>query len=98
MPAPKPPEFRRRSLDLVAQGAPVAQAARNLGSSESCLHRWMTVDDVDSGRKGGPDQCREAGAGRAALQEPGSGNRERDPQASLGLLHPGEHSPNIAFG
>ena len=53
MPAPKPPEFRRRALDLVAQGEPVAQVARNLGISESCLRRWMEQDAVDAGRKAG---------------------------------------------
>lgn len=53
MPAPKPPEFRRRALDLVGQGEPVAQVARNLGISESCLRRWMDQDAVDVGRKEG---------------------------------------------
>ena len=53
MPAPKPPEFRRRALDLVAQGNPVAQVARDLGISESCLRRWVERDDVDAGRKEG---------------------------------------------
>jgi transposase-like protein len=53
MPAPKSPEFRRRALDLVAQGEPVAATARNLGISESCLRRWMAVDEVDSGRRDG---------------------------------------------
>ena len=53
MPAPKSPEFRRRALDLVGQGEPVAQVARNLGISESCLRRWMNQDDVDSGRAEG---------------------------------------------
>lgn len=53
MPAPKSPEFWRRALDLVAQGEPVAQVARNLGISESGLRRWMDRDDVDAGRKEG---------------------------------------------
>jgi transposase-like protein len=53
MPAPKPPEFRRRALDLVEQGEPVAHVARNLGVSESCLRRWMEQDAVDAGRKEG---------------------------------------------
>jgi transposase-like protein len=53
MPAPKSPEFRRRALDLVAQGEPVAATARSLGISESCLRRWMAQDDVDSGRREG---------------------------------------------
>jgi transposase-like protein len=41
VPAAKPPEFRRRALDLVAGGEPVAQVAKNLGISDSCLRRWM---------------------------------------------------------
>ena len=53
MRAAKPPEFRRRALDRVAQGEPVAAVARNLGISESCLRRWMDQDDVDSGLKEG---------------------------------------------
>ena len=53
MPAAHPPEFRRRALDLVAQGNPVGQTARDLGISESCLRNWMNRDAVDSGRKAG---------------------------------------------
>ncbi len=53
MPAPKPPEFRRRALDRVAAGEPVAKVARELSVSESWLRRWMDVDDVDAGRKAG---------------------------------------------
>ena len=53
MPAAKSPEFRRRALDLVAQGEPVARVAKDLGISESCLRRWMSIDDVDAGRKEG---------------------------------------------
>ena len=50
MPAAKPPEFRRRALDLVAMGEPVAQVAKGLGISEGTLRRWMAIDAVDSGR------------------------------------------------
>ena len=53
MPAAKPPEFRRRALDLVAQGEPVARVAKDLGISESCLRRWIEVAAVDTGRKEG---------------------------------------------
>jgi Transposase and inactivated derivatives len=52
-PAAHPPEFRRRALDLVAQGNPVGQTARDLGISESRLRNWMNRDAVDSGRKSG---------------------------------------------
>lgn len=53
MPAAHPPEFRRRALDLVARGNPVAQTARDLGISESCLRNWMNRDAIDAGRKPG---------------------------------------------
>ncbi len=53
MPAAHPPEFRRRALDLVAQGNPVGQTARDLGISESSLRNWMNRDAIDSGRKAG---------------------------------------------
>ena len=51
MPPAKPPEFRRRALDLVAQGNPVGQVAEDLGISDSCLRRWMSIDDMDAGRR-----------------------------------------------
>ena len=54
MPAAKPPEFRRRAVDLVRRGdQPTAQIAKDLGISESCLRRWVTVDAVDTGRRDG---------------------------------------------
>ncbi|MBN9374974.1 MAG: transposase [Cellulomonas sp.] len=54
MPAAKPPEFRRRAVDLVRSGQqPVARIASDLGISESCLRRWMAQDDVDAGRREG---------------------------------------------
>ena len=54
MPAPHPPEFRRRALDLVRLGEkPVAAIAKDLGISESCLRRWMDQDAVDAGRREG---------------------------------------------
>ena len=54
MPAAKPPEFRRRAVDLARSGQqPVALIAKDLGISESCLRRWMAQDDVDAGRREG---------------------------------------------
>ncbi|WP_278102725.1 helix-turn-helix domain-containing protein [Microbacterium proteolyticum] len=53
MPAAHPPGFRRRALDLVAQGNPIGQTARDLGISESCLRNWINRDAVDTGRKDG---------------------------------------------
>lgn len=54
MPAPRPPEFRRRAVELARAGEqPIAQIAKDLGISESCLRRWMAVADVDTGRAEG---------------------------------------------
>ncbi|KQS00732.1 transposase [Williamsia sp. Leaf354] len=54
MPAAHPEEFRRRAVDLARQpGASVIRIAADLGISESCLRRWMKLDDVDTGRVDG---------------------------------------------
>jgi transposase-like protein len=54
MPVAKPPEFRRRAVELARRREqPVAQIAKDLGISESCLRRWMALDDVDVGRREG---------------------------------------------
>ena len=48
MPAPHPPEFRQRAVELARQGAaPVARVAKDLGISESCLRNWMAQADAD---------------------------------------------------
>lgn len=54
MPAPHPPEFRRRAVELARlKEKPVAEIAKDLGISESCLRNWMSQTDVDEGRKDG---------------------------------------------
>ena len=54
MPAAKPPEFRRRAVELAREGLkPVAQIADDLGISESGLRRWMAQADVDEGKREG---------------------------------------------
>lgn len=54
MPAPKPPEFRRRAVELARlREKPIADIARDLGISESCLRRWVSLADVDDGTKPG---------------------------------------------
>jgi len=48
VPAPHPPEFRQRAVELAREGAkPVARLAKDLGISESCLRNWMAQADVD---------------------------------------------------
>jgi transposase len=50
VPAPHPPEFRRRAVELARQGEqPVAAIAKDLQISESCLRNWMAQADADDG-------------------------------------------------
>ncbi len=53
MPAPHPAEFRRRELARLRK-KPVAEIAKDLGISESCLRNWMSQADIYEGRKEGP--------------------------------------------
>jgi transposase len=54
MPKPFPLEFRRDVVAVARKGeAPVAQIAKDFGISESCLHRWLKLADVDDGVRPG---------------------------------------------
>jgi len=48
VPAPHPPEFRQRAVELArADHTPVAKLAKDLQISESCLRNWMAQADAD---------------------------------------------------
>ena len=48
MPAPHPPEFRRRAIELARErSTPVAEVAKDLRISESCLRNWIAQAEVD---------------------------------------------------
>jgi transposase len=48
VPAPHPPEFRQRAVELARQRTkPVAELAKELRISESCLRNWMAQADTD---------------------------------------------------
>jgi transposase-like protein len=54
MPAPHSLEFRRRAIELARlREKPVAEIAKDLGISESCLRNWLSRADVDEGRQEG---------------------------------------------
>jgi len=54
VPAPHPPEFRRRAVELARlRDKPIAEIAKDLGISESCLRNWMSQADINEGRKEG---------------------------------------------
>jgi transposase len=56
-----PLEFRR---DVVAvarrREAPMSQIAKDFGISESCLHRWLKLGDVEDGLRPGITQAEAA--------------------------------------
>jgi transposase len=42
MPAPHPPEFRQRAVELARErDKPIKAIAQDLGISESCLRNWV---------------------------------------------------------
>jgi transposase len=74
MPAPHPPEFRLRAVELARQGtAPVARVAKDLGISESCLRNWMAQADADENGAGG---VRPASAEKKEIAELRRKNRQ----------------------
>src|SRR6266513_233166 len=54
MPKAFPLEFRRDVVAVARKGeAPLSQVAKDFGISESCLHRWLKLADIDDGIKPG---------------------------------------------
>jgi len=54
MPKAFPLEFRRDVVAVARKGeAPLAQIARDFGISESCLHRWLKLADIEDGARPG---------------------------------------------
>ncbi|NJC11410.1 transposase [Micromonospora profundi] len=54
MPEAFPPELRRDVVAVARKGeAPLSQIGRDFGISESCLHRWLKIADVDDGVRPG---------------------------------------------
>ena len=73
VPAPHPPEFRRRAVELAREGTkPVAELAKDLGISQSCLRNWVTQADTDENGGG----ARLTSAGKKELAELRKKNRQ----------------------
>jgi len=53
VPAPYPDEFKQRAMQMVRDGMPVVQVAKQLGIAESGLRRWLDQDEINAGRKPG---------------------------------------------
>lgn len=51
MPQAHPPEFRQRAIELAREHAkPLAQIAKDINISETCLRRWLRQAEIDAGR------------------------------------------------
>ena len=49
-----PSDFRRDVVAVARQSdASISQVARDFGISESCLARWLKLDDIEEGRRPG---------------------------------------------
>jgi transposase-like protein len=48
-----PPEFRRKVLDLVEAGRPIAEVAKTLGISDQSIYTWRRQDHIDRGLEPG---------------------------------------------
>ncbi len=48
-----PAEFRRKVLDLVESGRPVAEVAKALGISDQTIYTWRRQDRIDKGLEPG---------------------------------------------
>jgi transposase len=54
VPKPFPKEFREDVVRVArSSDVSVAQVAKDFGISESCLHRWLSLDDIEGGNRPG---------------------------------------------
>lgn len=51
MPKRYSPEFRRKVLDLVKEGRPIAEVASDLGVTASSIYVWRKQEQIDSGQR-----------------------------------------------
>lgn len=53
MPRRYPAEFRRKVLDLIEAGRPVAEIAALLGVTGQTIYNWRNQDEIDRGLRAG---------------------------------------------
>ena len=73
MPKAFPPEFRRDVVAVARKGeAPISQIAKDFGISESCLHRWLNLADIEDGVRPGVTSSRVGRAAGVEETQPGA--------------------------
>ena len=80
MPKRYPEEFRRKVLDLVAAGRPVAQIAADLGISDQTIYAWRNQELIDHRSATGPEPRRADRTKRGQQAHPGARERGGDPE------------------
>jgi transposase-like protein len=60
VPKSYPPEFRRKVIDLVEAGRPVAQVAADLAISEQTVYTWRRQHLIDTGQLPGTTSAENA--------------------------------------
>jgi transposase len=79
VPTRYPEEFRRKALDLVAAGRPVAQIANDLQISDQTIYDWRCQELIDTGQL--------PGLNRAELSElNAANNRIRELETEVAIL------------
>ena len=61
MPKAFPPEFRDEVVSVARwREQPLRQTAKDFGVSESCLNRWLSLDEIETGDRPGVTQAEAA--------------------------------------
>ena len=71
MPRKYPAEFRRKVLDLVEAGRPIAEIAAQLGVTGQTIYNWRNQDLIDRGLRPGvtTEESVELAAARKRIRE-----------------------------
>ena len=71
MPRRYPVEFRRKVLDLIEAGKPVAEIAAQLGITAQTVYNWRNQDQIDRGVRAGisTSESAELTAARKRIRE-----------------------------
>ena len=71
MPRRYPVEFRRKVLDLIEAGKPVAEIAEQLGITGQTVYNWRNQDQIDRGMRAGmsTSESAELTAARKRIRE-----------------------------
>ncbi|WP_395155775.1 transposase, partial [Ilumatobacter sp.] len=71
MPKAFPPEFRDEVVRVARRREqPLRQTAKDFGVSESCLNRWLSLDEIESGDRPGVTKAEAAETRELNLDPP----------------------------